>query len=338
MKLTWKQIDPFVKSPDKKARAILVYGPDDGLMRERAKAMGLTVVKDLADPFNVTVLNEQILLDDPARLIDEALSMSMMGGAKLIRVEGASDKISPVFHAYLENPSLDNVVIVEAGELSPKSPLRALFEKSPHAAALPCYVEDEKSVAQVIRDMAKAGGFSLQSDAAMWLATNLAGDRGRIRSEMEKLLVYMGTQGGTIKLEDAQSACGEAGAQSFDDLIYAVGGGKTETALTTYKKLLDESVPVVAILRSLQTHFRKLHFVHALMHEGMDSESAMKKLSPPIFFKYESSFRSHLSRWPMGKLNDVLKRLADVEAQTKRTGTPSETLTAQAILSLSKSA
>ena len=338
MKLTWKQIDGFVKSPDKKARAILVYGPDDGLMRERAKTMALTVVPDLNDPFNVTVLTEQILLDDPARLSDEACAMSMMGGARLVKIESASDKISPLLREYLENPSPDNLVIVEAGELGPRSPLRALFEKSNSAAAIPCYVEDERGVAQVIRDMLKSAGYTAQADAVSWLAVNIAGDRARARSEIEKLIIYMGDAGGTIRLEDAQAACGEAGAQSFDDLIYAVAGGKPDVALTTYKKLLDETVPVVAVLRALQNHFRRLHYVHALTNSGMDTDTAMKNLQPNIFFKYEQPFRAQLSRWQPEKLNDVLKKLSDLEAQTKRTGTPSETLTAQAILSLSKAA
>ena len=46
MKLTWKQIDPFLKSPDPKARVVLVYGPDDGLMRERAIMIAKTVTPD----------------------------------------------------------------------------------------------------------------------------------------------------------------------------------------------------------------------------------------------------------------------------------------------------
>src|SRR5690606_37260267 len=100
VKLAWKDIESFVKSPDPRARAILVYGPDDGLMRERAKIMGASLVADLSDPFNVAVLDGELLVSDPARLADEASAMSMMGGARLIRIENASDKISPLLRDY----------------------------------------------------------------------------------------------------------------------------------------------------------------------------------------------------------------------------------------------
>ena len=181
MKLAWKDIEPFVKKPAAKARAILVYGPDAGLVKERAKTMALSVVSDLNDPFNVAQLSESILSEDPARLADEAMAMSMMGGARLIRIENGADKIAPVLREYLEDPSRDNLVIIEAGELGPKSPLRALFEKSQNAAAVPCYVEDEKGIATLIRQMLSESGYSAQADAVTWLASNIAGDRGRGR-------------------------------------------------------------------------------------------------------------------------------------------------------------
>ena len=53
MKLSYRQIEPFVAKPDPAARVILIYGPDAGLVRERAAIIGKSVVADLNDPFNV---------------------------------------------------------------------------------------------------------------------------------------------------------------------------------------------------------------------------------------------------------------------------------------------
>ncbi len=335
MKLTWKDIEPFVKKPNLKARAILVYGPDDGLIKERSSTMGLTAVPDLNDPFNVAILSADILAEDPARLFDEANAMSLMGGTRLIRIEGGSDKLTVLFKDYLAKPSTENLVIIEAGELGPKSSLRMLFEKSEHAAAVPCYVDDEKGVANLIRQTLSAGGYSIQADATAWFAQNIAGDRARVRAEIDKMMLFMGTTSKTVTLEDVRAACGEAGDQSIDDLLYAIGNGKTEAALRAYNKLIEEGVVVVTILRSLQSHFRRLHYTKSLMKDGADVDSAMKKLQPAVFFKYADSFKSQLRKWPEGKLLSFMQRLSQVEAQTKQTGTPSETLCSQVILSLS---
>ena len=334
MKLAWKDIEPVVKKPAAKARAILVYGPDAGLVKERAKTMALSVVSDLNDPFNVAQLSESILSEDPARLADEAMAMSMMGGARLIRIEGAGDKLTTLFKEYLANPSAENLVIVEAGELGPKSSLRALFEKQDNAAAVPCYVDDARGVATIIRGIVSEGGYTIQADAMAWLSANIAGDRARVRGEIDKLLLYMGPQSKSITLDDARAACGEAGDQSVDDLLYAIGGGKIDAALTAYPKLIEEGVNIVTILRALQGHMRRLHYTKAMMKDGLDVEAAMKKLQPQVFFKYADSFKAQLRKWPEGKLLAFINRLAQAEAQMKQTGTPAETLGAHIVLSL----
>ena len=335
MKLGWKQIDPFVKSPDPKARVILVYGPDAGLMRERAATMGKTIVADLNDPFNAVTLSADQMLEDPARLADEASAMSMMGGGRLIRIEGASDKIAPHIKDYLQKASEQNLVIIEAGELGPRAPLRILCEKAANAAAIPCYVEDERGIAGLIRTTVQDEGYQINGDAVNWLASAIVGDRARARSEIEKLILYMGDEK-KITLETVQECCGEAGAQSLDNLVYSVAGKNSAAALKAYTTLMAEGVPAIMILRALQNHFRRLHLTRARIDSGQNVGEALKALQPPLFFKFEDSFRSQLNRWSLPLLEKTLNRLAQIEAQTKRTGTPVETLCGQAILGLSK--
>ncbi|HPF77698.1 MAG TPA: DNA polymerase III subunit delta, partial [Alphaproteobacteria bacterium] len=276
MKLTWKQIDPFLKNPDAAARVVLIYGPDDGLMRERSKTIGRHIVPDLDDPFNVVALSADILNDDPARLSDEANAMSMMGGARLIRIESGGDKLTPLIKDYLENPSAENLVIIEAGELGTRSSLRSLCEKAKNAAALPCYVEDERGMANLIRETLSGAGWRIDGDALQFFSANIMGDRARARGEIEKLITYMGDSASNLQkivtLEDVQASCGEAGTSSLDDLIYAVAGSNAKSALSAYNRLIGEGVPEIVILRTLQNHFRRLHYTHALMGDGKSLE------------------------------------------------------------------
>ena len=201
---------------------------------------------------------------------------------------------------------------------------------------MPCYVDDEKGVANLVRQILGDRGYTIQSDAMTWLAVNIAGDRARIRIELEKLALYMGGQTKTITLDDARAACGEAGDQSIDDLIYAIGNARPETAINAYGKLIAEGVSVVTILRSLQSHFRRLHYTKSLIGGGEDIETAMKKLQPAVFFKQADSFKAQLRKWSDARMLAILGRLAQVEAQTKQTGTPVETLCSQVVLSLSQ--
>lgn len=334
MKLTWKQIEPFVKNPDAKARVILIYGPDNGLMRERAKIIGKTIVADLDDPFNVVSLTAEILGEDPARLSDEAKAMSMMGGSRLIRISGASDKLSPIIKDYLDDPSTENLVVLEAGELPPRSSLRQLCEKAKNAAALPCYVEDERGVSSLIREVIGGNGYFINGDAVQFLTSAVMGDRSRIRNEIDKLMLYMGDEK-SITIEHVQQCVADAGAGELDALVYSVAAGQAEKAMSAYHRLLGEGIVDIMILRALQNHFRRIHYTVANMATGKSIDEAVKTLSPPLFFKVENAFKGQVKKWQGPKLDMVLSKLSELEAQTKRSGAPVQTLCSQAILSIS---
>jgi hypothetical protein len=173
MKLTFRDIEPFVQKPNPQARLILIYGPDNGLITERSKIICKSVIEDLNDPFNVAIFTPDKILDDPAAFYDEANAQSLMGGNRLILVKNGSDSISLILKEYLENPSLSTLVVIESDNLGTKSSLRALCEKSASAAALPCYIDDEKYITRIIREMTKQAGFTIDQDALKgWVANN----------------------------------------------------------------------------------------------------------------------------------------------------------------------
>ena len=336
MKIPPRNLDTFVRSPDPAARVILIYGPDDGLMRARAKALGKTVVSDLNDPFNVSVLKGEDLVTDPARLNDEANAISMMGGDRLVRIEQATKTLTPVLKAYLDSPSPHTLVIIEAGELDAKDSLRTLCEKSPNAAALPCYVADARSLGGTIRAALSEEGFSASPDAIGWLSENLSGDHGRVLSELNKLKIYMGEQK-RIELPHVQAACGTGGALAMDDFVYALTGKQAAEMLRAFTQMTDEGVPVISMIRAAQYHLRRLHITQARLQKGESLDAAMNKLHPKVFFKYEQPFKSHLQRWPLPAIAAALQKLSELEARSKHTCTPVDTLSAQAFLSLAKS-
>lgn len=338
MKIPPRQIDGFLKKPDPAARAILIYGPDEGLARERVAALSGTVVADLNDPFNVAQLTAEMLDQDKARLLDEANAMSLMGGARLIKIDNAADALTILLKDYLTNPSPNNLVVLHGGDLGTRSSLRKLFETAPNAAAIPCYAASQGDVLSLIRQDLQGAGYGIDPDAAQWLAQQLTADRAIARNEVEKLALYLSSEapGTRATLDDVQACCGQGGARSLDDLIYATAGGNTDIALRSFRQLVDEGMAIIVIHRSLQNHFRRLHLTRSLMEDqNLSLPEAMNKLNPRVFFKWEDSFRDQIGRWSRTRLEMTLNRLAKLEADCKKTGAGDEVLTAQAILALS---
>lgn len=335
MKLQFKQIEAFVKKPFPEALAILVYGPDEGLIRERAQVMAKTMVEDISDPFNVVELTPAQLADAPSRLLDEAQSISMLGGRRVVRLQGADDKSAKAIESALESLRAgDNLIIVEAGELNPRSALRLLFERADNAAAVPCYVEDERDIARVLQDGLRAQGFNIPSDALSYMAANVVGDRGVARSEIEKLVTYMGREK-SIRMEDVMACVGASASLSMDALWRAAGGGNVAEADRVLQNLLSEGVFGVTILRSLQTHFSRLHLTKARLAKGDNLDLALKKLKPEVFWKNKAPFEAQLYGLTLGQMEQILAQLAGAEARCKQSGAEPELIVGRAILSLS---
>lgn len=334
MKIQPRQVDSFLAAPPALVRVLLVYGPEEGLMKERIARLAKMLVPDPGDPFAVSVLNGDQIAQDPARLIDEALAIPMFGGRRLVRVENAGDSITIALKTCLERMTADSVVLLEGGDLKPRSSLRTLCEKSDAAAAVPCYVEEARDTSRIIAQDLTERGYKIAPEALSALAQALAGDRRRLRSEVEKLTLYAGPPGTALTLEDVRASCGEVGALGFDDLVYGVGARDATRALSAFERMTAEGTPVVALLRVLQNHFRRLHLARAQMDSGKPSESILKTLQPPVFFKQADAFRAQMERWPLDSLGRALSHLAGLEVRTKQTGAPDKTLFAHAILEL----
>lgn len=336
VKLAFKAIDGFAKNPPPDMLAVLVYGPDEGLIRERMNLLTRHVVQDANDPFGVVEFAADDLGDNPSRLLDEALSISMLGGRRVVRLRDADDKAVNAIRAALEALRAgDNLVLVSAGELPPRSGLRQLFESAPNAAALPCYVEDERDIARVLKDGLKDAGYNMPSDALVYMAANVVGDRGVARSEIQKLITYMGGNR-NITIDDVMACVGASAALSLDDLSKHVASGMYAEADRILSFVLSEGVPAVTVLRTLQNYFTRLSVTRARVDRGENIEVAMKKLRPEVFWKHKAAFEAQVTGWSMEQLQQALALLMSVEAKCKQTGADPNIICGRAILSLAQ--
>ena len=335
MKLQTAGIERFLAAPDRAVRAVVVYGPDEGLVRERAARLGRHVVADLGDPFQVAMLTTEALAADPSILVDEACSMSLMGGRRLIRIRDGSDKATRALTLLLEGPAGDSLTVIEAGDLSARSSLRKLAEASPAAAALPCYVEDEAGLARTLGAQITSAGKHIDPDAMRLLAASLVGDRLLARGELDKLLLYVG-DGREISLDDVAASVVDTASLDMDDAIRAAMRGDFAVLDRCLARLAGEGVSGVAILRVTQTYFRRLHLTRARVDAGGSVDRALSQLQPPVFHKAKDAFAADVQRWPLPRIMAAIERLVEAEAQSKRTGADDALLAADALIAVAR--
>lgn len=327
--------DRFAANPPKTLRVVLVFGPDAGLVQERAEKLLKSVVPDLTDPFNVADLNESVLLSDPARLADEAAAISMMGGRRVVRVRGAGNNLTDLFEQFLddEDRTSDTLVVVEAGDLSKGTGLRKLFESDDKAAAIACYADTARNLEDVVRDAMRAAGLSIAPDALADAVSRLGSDRGVTRRELEKLALYAQGQK-SVSLEDVRAVMGDEAEARAEEASDAAGNGDFARLDLALERLWTADASVAQILRGAMGHFQRLASVRESVNRGESLETVIRRQRPPIHFLREQSFKAQVNRWSDERLADALDMLLEAEALSRTTAAPAEAVCGRTLMNI----
>ncbi len=335
MKLKTADLQRALKQLPPGIRAVLVFGPDEALVRARMKILGKQVVPDLKDPFNVSELTGADIGSEPARLADEASAMSMMGGARLVLVSGVADAALVALSAALDQPAAQSLMLMSAGELTPKSKLRAFAEKRPDVLAMACYPEDARALAAMLTEEAASQGYRLTSDAAQLLLSASGGERDIARQELNKLLTYVNQPGAEVTAQDAVAIIANWGGADFDDLVAAVCGGKAEAADAQLTRLMSEGTNGIAMLRAVARRLWMFAAAHAAISTGQSAREVADKLFGAMAWKQSPAFLGQLERWSAPRCEAGLSRLTQAERDSKTTGAPADLIAARALLALS---
>ncbi|HEX9446733.1 MAG TPA: DNA polymerase III subunit delta [Dongiaceae bacterium] len=319
MKLDRSQIDRFLKQPDPRFAAVLIYGPDSGMVRERGSQLTRAIAGSLDDPFRVVEFAADQIKSDPVRLLDEAQAIGMMGGRRVVRISGAGDALSEACAGLLEQhrTSQDALVIIEGDEFASKSSLRKLFEGTPHAAVIACYHDEAESLSGLIRGQVQQAGLGIGRDALDYLVQSLGGDRGVTRSEIDKLLIYKGDDKTDISLAEAMACIGDGAAFALDDLIDAVCSGDLKALDQQFDRNIVE-LPAIVMLRRMAAHFLRLHPILDRLRQGEKLDQVFATQRPPVPWPARQRLERHCRIWTPAAVGLALNQLIEIEAQAMR--------------------
>ena len=327
------EADRYAASPPKDLRVALVYGPDAGLVQERAEKLLKSVAPDLTDPFNVADLSEAVLLADPARLADEAAAISMMGGRRVVRVRGAGNDLADLLESFLDDQKGDTLVVIEAGDLAKTSALRKLFDGHKSAASVQCYPDSLRDLADVVRDALRAEGIAIAPDALEDAIARLGSDRGVTRREIEKLVLYMQGQK-QVSVEDVRAVMGDEAEARSESACDAAGTGDLARLDRELERLWVSDTQPAQVIRSAMGHFQKLLQARESAARGEAIDMVMKRLRPPVHFSRSTAFKAQAQRWNSDKLGEALDMLLEAEVLTRTTGVPAEAVTGRALMNI----
>jgi DNA polymerase-3 subunit delta len=306
----------LLKSLPPHCRAVLVYGPDAGLVAERAGALGSHFASQDKGTSDVVRLDDRDLAEDPGRLEVELRTVSMFADRKVVRIAAGARLDVGSLKALLEAP-LEGALVVEAGALRPDSGLRKLFEAHSTAVAAPCYPE-ERFVSDLIDEELGRARLGIDAETKAYLTARLGADQALSRAEVVKLALFAAGRG-RITQDDIDAIVGDSAEIAVENFVYEVSGGAAKAALRQLQRLAAAGTEPSLALTALGRHFTQLHRVAAAQAGGGNVEQAMRSLRPPPHYKRKDAFIAHCRRLGPSRLLAALPVIQEAVKRSRLT-------------------
>jgi DNA polymerase-3 subunit delta len=337
-------IERFLSAPDKSVRAALIFGRDLGVVRERAQELAGKVAERPDDPFDVALVSDGDLDDDPGRLVDELMAYSLMGGRRLVRLRLSTERVGPdrLAAAALErhaagefNP--DAFFLIEAGNLDRNSAVRRAAEKQPAAVAIPCYEDEVGDLARLTREALVKDKVSLTNEALDLFVRRLPHERGVARREIERLALYLGPGSGAVgTADDLTDFLGVEPEASLAEAAQDAFGGRLAAAQAGLRRAAQEGEGGPAAVRAMSQHLGRLRRTATLRAAGAELAEAAK--ASGVFWKNEREFLRQARAWDLRTIGEVQPEVLAADRACKQTGAPDQLIAERLALAIAAKA
>ena len=338
MQLKANEVERYIKNKAGFHPVILIYGPDQGLVSERADAISRLALEGNDDPLSKLTLESDDIANDPGRLIDEANAVALFGGDKIIRVRlNGTRQITKSISAILDDGSGQSLVVIEGGDLKKSNPVRSLIEKSKTAIAIPCYADDNRSLNILLQEELHANNMRISQDAQSLLLSLIGQNRQTSRNEIQKLCLYAFDKG-EITVDDVNLLAGDASASLVDDTIDWILTGQLQLGLNNFENSLVMGHNSFQTIIALQRHLTRLQLLSTSVANGGSVRDVVERARPPIHFKRKQAISKQVTIWRGETVKKALGYVQDAICESREKSSLSNTIFRALLLKLGDAA
>ncbi|NJM82409.1 MAG: DNA polymerase III subunit delta [Tabrizicola sp.] len=300
----------YFARPDPARAGLLIFGAD--AMRvalRRQEVIAALIGPEGEGEMRLTRIAAGDLRKDGSLLLDAIKSVGFFPGPRVAFVEDATDTLSESIAIALQDwtPG-DAQIVVAAGGLTGKSPLKSLFDKHPTAVSIGLY-DDPPSREEIEDSLRKAGLARIDREAMSDLATlGRMLDPGDFRQTLDKIALFkFGDDTPLLPSEVAALAPATIEAE-VDELINAVAEGRAGEIGLLIRRIEGQGVAPVTICIGAMRHFRILH---AAASDPGGAGAGIQKAR--VNFKQKDAMGRQAGHWGMRTLETALAQLIEAD-------------------------
>ena len=310
-----REAERFLSAIPEHIFLFLIYGPDAGMVRERALSIINKRIDDRRDPFQFVQISGEAIAADPLLLLDEANTTPLFGGRRAILIETGAKSILPAINSLIAAPPDACAIVLTAAVLKKDAPMRKLIEGAKGGAAIECQEDTAQDLNGLIDRTLREARLTATPEARGLLLNALGEDRLMSRSELAKLVLYMHGRS-HVEATDIEAIIAHAASIASDRIVAAAFTGETGLQLEAY--FAHGGDPSALI-------FGALRYLIALHKARISMEREGGRLEPGISimmragfgFMHRSLLEAQLKAWTAIRLNKLREPLRSAQTQAR---------------------
>ncbi len=195
-----------------------------------------------------------------------------------------------------------------------------VHEDSSRGKVINCELPSDEEMPKWVLDTARAAGGSFDPGAAHLLAAYVGNDTLRARLEIEKLLIYAGSNR-PVSPQDVILLTAQEQEGDIFELTDALGDRDGRKAMRQFRILSDQK-DMVELAPMIQRHFRQLIQVREILDEGGQADNVAKELNLPLFVAQKLSNQAR--RFNLPQLIEIFAKLLEIDESMKTGGLPGD--------------
>ena len=291
-------------------RFFLLYGDNEGLKEE------LSDIINNCFEGSKFKYEESEIIKNKDQFNNSIRNKSLFENKKIVTISRCSEKISETIYDIIEDNIKDIIIIINCGILEKKSKLRNFFEKSKISIIIPTYKDTSQSLINIATKFFNERKISLSHETINLLINRSNGDRGNLKSELDKISNYIvGKKNISLKeIYTLTNLSENYSASELADSSLSKNKKKTIEILNENNYATEDCF---LILRIFLQKIKKIINLLEIKKNERDIDKIISQYKPPIFWKDKPIIKKQMSLWTDKKLYELITKINILEVNIK---------------------
>ena len=294
-----------------KQNFFLVYGENEGLKDE--------VIQNLKKNLKGSVQNfdETQVVNNKEMFYEKIFNQSLFENEKIIIISRCSEKFYEIIEEVIDKKISDIKIILNASILDKKSKLRNLFEKNKELIIVPTYKDTSLTLVEIAKRFFYNHKISISQETINLLVNRCNGDRGHLKSELDKIFIYIQDKK-TINLEEIYKLTNLAENFSINELVDNSLSKNSKKTSEIINESNYKSEDGILILRTFLQKAKRLLNLYEIKDKNTSYDNLINNHRPPIFWKDKPIIKKQLEIWSKIKIEDLIVNINKTEIFLKK--------------------